>query len=120
MHAELENARDELRNKLLYHAKIVVNEILLIKTIDLVEIGLFGSLAKEKFTCDSDTDIYIVYQGEVPDRITKGKLRGLAEENNCDIVFIKEEELSYKTPSLLINEILQKRIILWRKQYDTE
>lgn len=120
MHVELERARNELRNKLLYHAKIVVNEILRIHTIDLLEIGLFGSLAKDKFTCDSDSDIYVVYRGELPDRTTKGSLRCIAEENNCDIVFVKEEDYTQELPSLLISEILQNRIILWRKKYDTE
>jgi len=115
MQPKLSEARNILKEKLLSNARVIANEILSMKLANLVEMGIFGSLAKDSFTCKSDADIYLIFDGCLPDRITKGMLRSVAEENNCDIVFIEKSHLSSKNPSVLVTEILNHRIVLWRK-----
>lgn len=122
MHIELLKARDNLKIQLLNNAKHVVNEVLNMNITNLVEIGVFGSVAKDTFSCNSDTDIYLMFDSGLPDRSTKGYLRTIAEENNCDIVFIETSSFLSKYPSILVSEILMHKIILWRResQRDTE
>jgi len=116
MQPELLKARNMLKEKLLNNARAVVNETLNMKLPKLVEIGIFGSLAKDNFTCNSDADIYLIFDGCLPDRETKGILRSIAEENNCDIVFIESGHLTLENPNPLVAEILNSRVILWRGQ----
>jgi predicted nucleotidyltransferase len=115
MRANLLAARDDLRKKLINNANRVILEIQQKNPENLIEIGLFGSLTKDKFTCTSDADIYLIFEGAVPDRLIKGQLREIAEENNCDIVFITEDAFTSKNPELLVKEILKSHYILWRK-----
>jgi len=118
MQPELFKARESLRNKLLRNAEFVMEEVLKVNLDSLIEIGLFGSLVKNKFTCNSDADIYLLFEGNIPDRQTKGLLRSISEENNCDIVFINEGDFISENAGLLVNEILKDRIILWRRVYN--
>ncbi|WMJ89699.1 nucleotidyltransferase domain-containing protein [Anaerocolumna sp. MB42-C2] len=115
MQANLSEARNNLKNKLLANACVVISEIQKANLNNLLEIGLFGSLACNTFTCNSDADIYLVFDESIPDRTVKGMLRSIAEENNCDIVFINSSSLYKDNPDLLAAEILKNRIILWRK-----
>jgi len=114
MQPELSEAREFLKERKLNNARVVVNETLNMKLPNLVEIGIFGSLAKDSFTCKSDADIYLIFDGCIPDRETKGLLRSIAEENDCDIAFVEESHLASENPSPLVAEILNHRIILWR------
>lgn len=116
MKQELLNARNNLREKLLHNAEIVVKEILEANLNGLKEIGLFGSLAKDKFNCKSDSDIYLIFKDFIPDRQVKGNLRTIAEENNCDIVFMTMDEFAKK--GLLAENILESRMILWMEDID--
>ncbi|MGD9568299.1 MAG: nucleotidyltransferase domain-containing protein [Sedimentibacter sp.] len=118
MQPDLIKARENLRGKLLNNAELVIREVLKENLNDLIEIGLFGSVAKDKFTCNSDTDIYLLFENKVPDRIVKGRLRSIAEEYNCDIVFVTLNE--FQEESLLAKNILEDRIILWRNAHDSE
>nr|WP_312579828.1 nucleotidyltransferase domain-containing protein [Sedimentibacter sp.] len=120
MQPDLLHARENLRNKLFHNAEIVIEEILNSKLDNLLEIGIFGSLAKDKFTCESDTDIYLLFDNNIPDRQSKGLLRSIAEENNCDIVFLTKNSLTSIDAGLLVSNILENRITLWRKEYDTK
>lgn len=121
MHRDLTKARENLRSKLLQSAEAVLQEVLNAEMDDLIEIGLFGSVAKDKFTCSSDTDIYLLFENEIPDRNVKGFLRSVAEENNCDIVFLTWSNFTRKEPDLLVKNILESRIVLWRRDvYDTK
>lgn len=115
MHTALLKSRDMLKKKLLNNVKLVINEALNMDLNNLAEIGIFGSLAKDSFTCKSDADIYFIFDGCLPDRQTKGMLRSIAEENDCDIVFVEKSHLVSENPSPLITEILNNRIILWRE-----
>ncbi|GEM_PF-6145361 len=115
MHADLLKARNELRMKLLSKAEIVIKAVHNENLNNLKEIGLFGSLANDKFTCNSDADIYLEFDGPLPSRQKKGMLRSVAEENNCDIVFINSSSLSADNPGLLVDEIFKNKIVLWRK-----
>lgn len=114
MQKDLLEARDRLRNKLLNNAEKIKKEVLNLNLNGLIEIGIFGSLAKDNFTCSSDSDIYLIFKSTVPDRATKGYLRSIAEENNCDIVFVLKKDFESNELGLLIKEILNNRIILWR------
>jgi len=116
MHLELIQARENLQRKLFHKAGIVIEEIGKNNLDNLIEVGLFGSLAKDKYTCKSDSDIYLLFDGNIPDRQTKGILRSVAEENNCDIVFVNNNNLNSKDAGLLEKNILEDRIILWRKK----
>lgn len=120
MQPDLLHARENLRNKLFHNAEVVIEEILNSNLDNLMEIGIFGSVAKDKFTCKSDTDIYLLFDNDIPDRQAKGLLRSIAEENNCDIVFITKNIFTSIDAGLLANNILEHRIILWRKDYDTK
>ena len=44
----------------------------------------------------------------------------MAEEHNCDIIFMKTDELLSNGVGLLAKNILENRIILWRKPDDKE
>lgn len=114
MHSDLLKARENLKRKLFHNAEIVIEEIVKYNLDNLIEIGFFGSLAKDKYTCKSDSDIYLLFDGNIPDRQTKGTLRSVAEENNCDIVFVNNFNSNDK--GLLEKNILEDRIILWRKK----
>lgn len=118
MRTELVQAREVLRQKLIKNAHDVIREISKADLNDIIEIGIFGSLAKDSFTCDSDSDIYLLFDKHLPDRIIKGYLRSIAEEHNCDIVFIKSEDLVGDEVNLLAENILKNRIILWRRRAD--
>jgi predicted nucleotidyltransferase len=118
MHIELLEARNNLKSQLLSNARIVTKQILNMGLENLVEVGVFGSVAKDCFTCKSDTDIYLIFYRSLPDRPMKGHLRTIAEENNCDIVFIEQSNFTAENPSLLVTEILEHRIILWREDHD--
>lgn len=115
MHVDLIQAREKLRNKLLQSAELVLQEVFNSNLVDLIEVGLFGSLVKNKYTCNSDADIYLLFENQIPDRRVKGLLRSIAEENNCDIVFLTISNFTKKEPDLLVNNILNDRIILWRR-----
>ncbi|NYB72981.1 nucleotidyltransferase domain-containing protein [Sedimentibacter hydroxybenzoicus DSM 7310] len=118
MHRDLKKARENLRSKLLQNAEAVLQEVLNAEMDDLIEIGLFGSVVKDKFTCSSDTDIYLLFENEIPDRRVKGGLRSIAEENNCDIVFLTMNDFNEEAPDLLVKNILEGRIVLWRRGRD--
>lgn len=118
MQTELAYARENLRKQLLKNADAVIRKVLEADLSDIVEIGIFGSVAKNSFTCNSDSDIYLLFDKHLPDRITKGNLRSIAEEHNCDIVFIKTDELIGNGVGLLAENILENRIILWRRADD--
>jgi len=121
MQKDLLQARQKLCNKLYENAEKVKGEVLNINLENLVEIGIFGSLAKDKFTCKSDSDIYLLFDNDIPDRQIKGVLRSIAEENNCDIVFISKKDIETDELGLLAKEILKDRIIMWRmEEYDTK
>ena len=120
MQTELAYARENLRQKLIENADVVIKKVLEADLSDVVEMGIFGSIAKNSFTCNSDSDIYLLFDKNLPDRITKGNLRTMAEEHNCDIVFIKTDELLSNGVGLLAKNILENRIILWRKPDDKE
>lgn len=115
MHSDLLQARENLKKKLFHNAEIVIEEIVKYNLDNLIEIGFFGSLAKDKYTCKSDSDIYLLFDGNIPDRQTKGILRSVAEENNCDVVFVNNN-LNSDGAGLLKKNILEDRIILWRKK----
>jgi predicted nucleotidyltransferase len=116
MHLDLLYARENLRKKLLNNAEIVIEEILKTNLDNLMEIGLFGSLSKDNFMGTSDSDLYLVFDGIIPNRQTKGILRSVAEVNNCDIVYVTKDNLYSNYAGLLEKNILNDRIILWRKQ----
>ena len=120
MQTELVHARGNLRQKLMNNADAVIKKVLEADLSDIVEVGIFGSIAKNSFTCNSDSDIYLLFDKNLPDRITKGNLRTMAEEHNCDIIFIKTDELFSNGVGLLAKNILENRIILWRKPDDKE
>lgn len=62
MQKDLLVARDKLRYKLLNNAEKIKEEVLNLNLNELIEIGVFGSLAKDKFTCSSDSDIYLIFK----------------------------------------------------------
>lgn len=95
-------------------AQVVIDEILDAGLTGLMEIGLFGSIARGDFTCESDVDIYLVFEGEVPERTIKGRLRSLAEENECDLVFMKE--IDFVEPQLLQQNIEKNHQVIWRRE----
>lgn len=115
MHLDLKLARENLKKKLINNAKAVVEEVLKSNLDNLIEIGLFGSVSKNNFTCKSDSDLYLVFDGDIPNRELKGILQSIAEENNCDIVYVSKDNLYSNCAGLLEKDILKDRIILWRK-----
>lgn len=116
MHTELFQARENLKHKLLENATVVINEVLNFDLPELIEIGIFGSIAKDKFTCKSDSDIYLLFKKNIPDRQIKGILRSKAEENNCDIVFLTENDFKESNRSFLAKNILESSEIVWRRE----
>ena len=68
----------------------MVNRILNQK-FDFIEIGIFGSYAREEYNALSDVDICVIVN-EMPSRYVKGWLRDDAEELGADIYFITEEQ----------------------------
>lgn len=115
MQPELNRARENLKKKLMQNAHKTIKEILKTDLKGLLEIGLFGSVAKDDFNCRSDTDIYLLFNNNIPDRETKGHFRSIAEENNCDIIFLTKNDFIGNTDNHFIEKILEKRIVLWRE-----
>ena len=109
MNSELLEARNKLKSKLLNNAYTVIDyckqEIL-----DIVEIGIFGSLARDDFKCNSDADIYVITKETCP-RTIRGDIRCFAEEHHCDVVFFEEAYFN-NTDIPLIHYIKRDRRIL--------
>jgi predicted nucleotidyltransferase len=115
LQSEFIQARENLKRKLIENANETIKEVLKADLKGLVEIGLFGSLVKNDFNCKSDSDIYLIFNNSIPDRQTKGHLRSIAEEKNCDIVFMTINDLTGSKNNLLSESILKNRIVLWRE-----
>ena len=115
MNSDLLKAREELKNKLIHNAQKVIDEVFTKELENLIEIGLFGSLVQGNFTCLSDADVYLIFDGDIPERTIKGELRSIAEENNCDIVFISNVDFLKDSPSLLVMNIKKHQQIIWRR-----
>ncbi len=109
----INQARDKLKDQLLRNAQIVIDVILEQDLTGLIEVGLFGSLVRGDFTCESDADIYLVFESELPERKMKGILRSIAEEHRCDLVFLKSAD--FLNPGLLVENIIADHQILYRR-----
>ncbi|NLC44422.1 MAG: nucleotidyltransferase domain-containing protein [Clostridiales bacterium] len=118
MGSEFARARENLKIKLKQNADKTVNEVLNADLKGLAEIGLFGSLVRNDFNCRSDSDIYLLFHDNIPDRQTKGYLRSVAEEKNCDLVFLTKSDFYGDTGNLLSESILKNRMVIWREDAD--
>lgn len=114
MHQSLVEARKQMKYMKLNKAQVVIDEILKTGLSGLIEIGLFGSVTRGDFTCESDVDIYLVFEEALPERTIKGRLRSLAEENECDLVFMKETD--FVEPQLLQQNIEKNHQVIWRRE----
>lgn len=120
MRTELIKSRESLRKKLLQNADSVIEKVRKANLSSLIEIGIFGGVARKKFIGKSDSDIYLLFDNNIPDRQTKRYLRAVAEENNCDVVFLTQDDFNSDATSLLVENILKGRIVLWRRTDDKE
>lgn len=82
----------------------MVNRILNQK-FDFIEIGVFGSYAREEYNALSDIDICVIVK-DMPSRYVKGWLRDDAEELGADICFITEEQ--FKSSNTVFMNNLRK------------
>jgi len=116
MNQSLIDARLKLKNKRLNCANLVIEEILKQDLQGLIEIGLFGSMLRDNFTCNSDVDIYLMFSDKIPDRVKKGTIRSFAEVNECDVVFLTKEQLN--NPGLLETNIIKNHQVLYKETED--
>lgn len=108
---EVLKAREILFNKLMRNASIVCDYIKE-HVDDVIEVGIFGSLAREDFNACSDSDVYLVTKERI-ERHIRGDIRCFAEENNCDVVFFTIDNFNSKY-SLLASNINKERKILYK------
>ena len=62
MQTELVHARGNLRQKLMNNADAVIKKVLEDDLSDIVEVGIFERNEKNSFTCNSDSDIYLLFE----------------------------------------------------------
>ena len=79
-----------IKSKFLSIQNEMVSRILK-QNFDFVEIGVFGSYARNEYNALSDVDICVIVK-EMPTRYITGWLRDDAEELGADICFITEEQ----------------------------
>ena len=77
------------------------------------EIGLFGSVARGKYSASSDVDIYLITNTEI-EKHTKAELASDLEEIGVDIVFLAKKDLTVNQDYLLVKNILKDRRVLER------
>lgn len=83
----------------------IQNEMLsriLNQNFDFVEIGIFGSYARNEYNALSDVDICVIVK-EMPTRYITGWLRDDAEELGADICFITEEQFKSSDTTFMNN-----------------
>ncbi len=69
---------------------------------DFIEIGIFGSYAREEYNALSDVDVCVIVK-EMPSRYVTGWLRDDAEELGADICFITEEQFENSNTTFMNN-----------------
>lgn len=112
---EMNHIKEKLREKQEKKIKELLPELI---ATNPVEIGIYGSYARDTCKATSDIDMYVLYL-EVPKRIQKGELYELAYEKGIDLLIASEENF-YETDSVFCKNIIRDRKILWRKENKNE
>ena len=77
-----------------------------------VEIGIYGSYARQESKATSDIDVYVLYRS-MPHKVQKGELYEEAEEMGIDLL-ICEYEAFYNTQSIFCENVLRDRVVIWK------
>ena len=80
---------------------------------EAIEIGVFGSYARNEHTMLSDIDFYVICDS-YPSRDMTSELRDVAEDHNIDIVFMSKNYFDNED-TLLIRNIKRDRRILYER-----
>ena len=92
---------EAIRLKFLNIQNEMVNRILSQK-FNFIEIGVFGSYARNEYNALSDVDICVIVK-DMPTRYVTGWLRDDAEELGADICFITEEQFELSDTTFMNN-----------------
>lgn len=98
---------DEIKNRLNYLVNLVLDS-----GIECEKIVLFGSYARMEQKIDSDLDIFVLSDEQIP-REKRGYLASVFEENNADIVFCTTSIFD-TSDSLLYKNIRKDGVLLWK------
>lgn len=112
---EMDYIKEKLREKQEKKIEELLPELI---ATNPIEIGIYGSYARETYKATSDVDMYVLYE-KVPERIQKGELYELAYEMGIDLLIASEENF-YKTDSVFCKNIMRDRKILWRQEKNNE
>ena len=80
--------------------------------IEFVEFGIFGSIARNEYDCNSDIDIVIIVNA-LPDKRDIADLRCRLEESNCDLAVLLKD--SFDNPTSMFHKKVKedyRRIVL--------
>lgn len=105
---------DAIKAKFLNIQNEMVSRILK-QNFYFVEIGIFGSYARNEYNALSDVDICVIVK-EMPTRYITGWLRDDAEELCADICFITEEQFESSETTFMNNLRRDYRRIYYGKK----
>lgn len=87
-----------------------------IKDENLVSVAVFGSVAKEKYTKDSDINIFII-SNKTKDFAVEIKKNYAEYGRNVSVVNLTKKELKKKKNEPLIKEIIKNHLVLFGYEY---
>ena len=93
-----EKVKENFKNRL-NQVKILIKE----SGIEYIEVGVFGSYARNEYNATSDIDICIIAK-QHPERIASGMLRLKADELKVDIIY-STPEYFYNNNSLFAKNL---------------
>lgn len=105
---------DAIKAKFLNIQNEMVSRILK-QNFDFVEIGIFGSYARNEYNALSDADICVIVK-EMPTRYITGWLRDDEEELGADICFIIEEQFESSDTQFMNNLRIDYRRVYYGKK----
>lgn len=90
------NVEEDFRSR-----KQAVLELIARYQIQFLEVGIFGSYARDDYKANSDIDFCIITE-QRPDRIRSGSLREDAEAIGADIIFVSPDYFKNDTSNFAV------------------
>ena len=90
------NVEEDFRSR-----KQAVLELIVRYQIQFLDVGIFGSYARDDYKADSDIDFCIITE-QRPDRIRSGSLREDAEAIGADIIFVSPDYFKNDTSNFAV------------------
>lgn len=111
MVAEIRAIKEQLRER---QEKKIEEMLRILKVTKPLEVGIYGSYARNEYKATSDIDMYVLYT-TLPSKIQKGELYENAEELGIDLL-ITEYDNFYTTDSIFCRNVRRDKKVIWRKE----